>query len=207
MSTNQYPKKTTSLFYPNYETTVRAPGAGNPYLNNPYGSNLPPPPPPAWSMQQKRRSFLVPFLLLFIGILCVLLIGTLGILIQVTPHTTTLTGKMQAPTPVPYTARDIIHDFMQAHLSVEFPSTVLYLGIQVPYQPDDIVYFQNAPGYAEWYLSVLPDDAKAKADADYVQSNPATDVSYSKHRCFLLSPIGLEAEAAPYWDVMNTACT
>ena len=84
------------VVHPNYETTVRAPGAGNPYLSNPYESNLPPPPPPAWPMQQKRRSFLVPFLLLFIGILCVLLIGTLGIFIQVIPHTTTLTGKTQA---------------------------------------------------------------------------------------------------------------
>src|SRR5713226_6363622 len=97
MSTNQYPKKTTPIFYPNYEPTVHVPGSGNPYLSNPYGSNLPPPPPPARSIQQKRRSFLVPFLLLFIGILCVLLIGTLGILIQVIPHTTILTGRMQGP--------------------------------------------------------------------------------------------------------------
>ena len=158
-------------------------------------------------MQQKRRSFLVPFLLLFIGILCVLLIGTLGILIQVIPHTTILAGKTQASTPVPYTARDIIHDFMQAHLSVELQSTVLNLGIQVPYQPDDIVFFQTGPGTAEWYLSVLSDDAKAKADADYVKANPVIFASYSKHRCFLLSPIGLDAEATPYWNVMNAGCT
>ncbi len=55
----------------------------------------PPPPAPEWSGQQ--RSFLVPFLLLLIGILCVLFIGTLTILIQVIPRSTILTGTMQAP--------------------------------------------------------------------------------------------------------------